>query len=140
MTAPSRSRPPGPPPAFLGAILAACLVAGCAAPPRTSEASHQRQAELAACRSRADTVYAKQNRGAVYAGPDQSFSPFSSTGLSGVTSAGLSTRKDYGDMVSDCLNGSLANTGGVSAVPDPGAAPSPARPSGPPPSSPATGS
>ena len=62
----------------------------------------------AACRTRADDVYARQNR-ADLSRRDQRDSPFSSSGNTGITSAGLGERYARDRMVASCV---AANSGG----------------------------
>src|SRR5689334_9483510 len=91
------------------------LLTGChSAPPTAQERAEQKT--LAACRERADQVYAEQNRGAVYT-QDNSLSPFSSSYVSGITSRGLGERYGRDVMISDCVrNAGAAPAGGSAAV------------------------
>lgn len=106
------------------AVLAAALAGGCAidfggAPPPSPAASRSAQTQIAdlnACRSRADQVFTRQNRDAVYRvdnyNTDTRDAPFGTSGLKGVTSAGLSQQYDRDNMVDNCLRGS-----GIAAAP-----------------------
>ena len=104
--------------------LATAALAACAGPP--DEATRQKQATIAACREHANAVYASQNRGAIYGVGSQRDSPYSASGLAGVTSYGLSTTKDYDDAVASCVRGSTANTDADTA-PAPTPTPAPAK-------------
>lgn len=87
--------------AFLVGLLAAASLAGCGdQPPRT----HAEQAAIAGCRQRADEAFLKQNR-ALLSERTMVDSPFSSTGITGITSAGLGDRFARDQMVSDCVAG-----------------------------------
>ena len=72
--------------------------------------SHASAAAAVACRQRADQVYDRQNRADVYRSDTYETStrdsPFASTGLPGVTTAGLSSRYQYAQLQDDCLNNS----------------------------------
>ncbi len=100
-------------------------LSACAAPPQRSSSD---VAAVAACRQRADEVYAKQNRAEVYntdtfasSGRD---SPFSNSDLPDVPTRGLSGQYQRDTMISDCLAGTGAATGpSTSAAPAPSARP-----------------
>jgi hypothetical protein len=67
-------------------------------------------AARAACRSRADEVYLKQNRGEVYQADTYSTStrdsPYTASGLPGITTNGLGGQYQRDQMEDDCLNAS----------------------------------
>lgn len=109
-------------------VAALCTAAGCAQAPHRTGSDAQ---ALAACRARADEIYAKQNRGAVYDSDVFSTSvrdsPFSTQDVPSLPTRGLSGEYQRDNLVNDCL----AGTGAASTVP---AAPSPFAP--PPPPSP----
>ncbi len=110
------------PTAMAMAMLALC-VAGCASP---SPTAHADAVTAAACRQRADSVLAMRNPQQTY--DDDNYatslrdSPLGTSGMLGVTNQGLSSRYERDKMVQDCIN----STGKV--------APTPAAPSGDPPS------
>ncbi len=78
-------------------ILAA--LSSCA--PRSPAAEAERAATLA-CRRQADQVYLKQNR-FLLSQRDTTATPFSSSGSSGVTSAGLGQAYGRDEMVQSCM-------------------------------------
>lgn len=108
----------------LAFLALAALAGGCsidfggAAPPSpaASRSAQTQLADLNACRTRADQVFTRQNRDAVYRvdnyNTDTRDAPFGTSGLKGVTSAGLSQRFNRDNMVDNCLRGS-----GVAATP-----------------------
>ncbi len=100
------------------AALACLIMAGCAAPPPSRQASAN-NADRAACRQRADEIYNKQNRADTYRADSFTTSsldsPYASTGLPGVPSAGLSSAFARDNLVSDCLNNRPGFTGGTEA-------------------------
>jgi hypothetical protein len=93
------------------------LLAGCAAPGAESHAS---AAQRVACAQRADSVFAEQHRGAIYASDAYVSStrdaPFSGAGLVGTPDAGLSDRYDRDKIQSECLDG-------INGAPGPAAGP-----------------
>lgn len=107
MTAASRPRA-----AAAGTMMVVLLAAGCAAKPPAQPVS---AAQQAACRERADEVYAKQNRAELYQSDTYSTStrdsPFGNSGLTGITSSGLSSRYARDTLVTDCLNSAAGNVG-----------------------------
>ncbi|MBV9784100.1 MAG: hypothetical protein JO264_09795 [Acidisphaera sp.] len=105
------------------AIFAVAIgLAACGAPPPSQPSA----ATQAACRSRADEVYLRQNRQSIYRADDYAGgirdAPYATTGLPGITTNGLADRYDRDEMVRSCLNGT-ENNGEV--VPSPGVAPGP---------------
>jgi hypothetical protein len=103
-------------------LAAALATAGCAidfggpapAPPPSglSRAEQTRVADLNACRERADQVFRRQNRDQVYRvdtyTSDTRDAPFGTSGLKGVTSAGLPQQFNRDTMVENCMRGSGA--------------------------------
>jgi hypothetical protein len=115
----------------LAIVLLGALQGGCARPAApTQQAS---AAQKAACRQRADEVYAKQNRAELYESDTYQSStrdsPFATTGLPGITTRGLGGQYERDNLVSDCLNGVPGNVGGDGGDPVPvsGAAATPGR-------------
>jgi hypothetical protein len=80
----------------------ACALGPPGAAPETSARS--------ACQQRADEVFQRQNRAEVYNvdtyRTDTRDAPFATSGVKGVTSAGLSQQFSHDTMVDDCLRGS----------------------------------
>lgn len=113
-------------PSPLASLVAASLLAGCAGVP--PQQSHADRAAADACEHQADQTYLSQNR---FLMSERSTvdTPFSSSGLPGVTSNGLPDRYGRDQQLASCLreNGqSVDNANGIAA---PGAvAPSPAQP------------
>lgn len=122
--------PPAPSP-FLLLAAASLLLAACSgAQPPGQQAS---AAQKAACRQRADEVYAKQNRAELYNSDtyqsDTRDSPFAVAGLPGITTRGLGGQYARDNLVSDCLNDAAGNVGNSAYDPAPASAPSaPATP------------
>jgi hypothetical protein len=87
------------------ALVAVLALTACSAPvpPARSRAAEVSAADRAACRTRADEIYAKQNRVDLSL-RDQRDNPYASTGLPGNTSEGLGQRYAHAEMVQDCLN------------------------------------
>ncbi len=83
-------------------VLASVLLAAGCAPWATTPHSQASAATAAACRSRTDQVYAQQNR-YLLSERDTRDTPFSSQGLPGITSAGLSQRFDRDAMYDSCV-------------------------------------
>lgn len=106
------------------AVLALLAAAGCAPPQTTS--SRQDAAALAACRTRTDQVYQKQNR-YLMSERDQRDTPYASTGLPSNTAAGLGQRFGYDQMLAGCLNQN-GPAAGTSSQPGTAPAMSPSAP------------
>ena len=90
------------------ALAAAILLSGCMAPPRapdgTIEQSSADQKALVACRARANEVYDRQNRGAIFTPTNTDRDTPRSTGyVFGNPTSGLSARYGYDNMIDDCL-------------------------------------
>lgn len=97
-------------------LTAVSLVAACTPPPPPSAQSRADQATVAACRTRADEVFARQNRGSQYT-QDNRDSPESGAYNSGITSSGLADRYGWGTDLSNCLR--QGSTGQPEANPGP---------------------
>ncbi len=118
------------PPAIAGTLLA-LAVASCSGPdtPAPSLAAagpgaapggpggRPSPAAVAACRQRADAIYLKQNR-ALLSERNQSFSPYSSTGLPDNPAQGLGAKFGRDQDLADCLrsSGPAAPTGAGPAI------------------------
>jgi type II secretory pathway pseudopilin PulG len=84
------------------ALLALVAAGACSPPPPPTPQARANQQTMAACRQRADQVYAEQNRGAGYES-DNRASPFSSSYVPGITTRGLGERYSRDTMISDCV-------------------------------------
>jgi hypothetical protein len=88
----------------LAIFLVALLLAGCANRPPPNRAT---AATAAACRQRADEVFARQNRAEVYNSDTYDSSirdaPFASSGLPGITTRGLGSRYARDKYLDDCI-------------------------------------
>ena len=96
--------------ALLGAGLALVALAGCAQ--RPSNLSVTDRATLDACRSHADQVYDRLNRGAIYSASSAD-APNSSIGLVGDPTAALSDRFARDRMIARCVGGGATGSAGV---------------------------
>lgn len=89
----------------------ACSFALGSAPP-PPQAERAELAAVSACRTRADEVFQRQNRDQVYRvdnyNTDTRDAPFGTSGLKGVTSAGLSQQYGRDNLLQDCLRSSGA--------------------------------
>lgn len=86
---------------------------------QTAPQSRVSRADRDACRARADAIYQQQHR-ADLSVRDTRDSPFATSGLPGITSAGLSSLFARDDLVADCTNGAQpidAGTGPTFAGP-----------------------
>jgi len=99
-----RSRPPLAPLVLVGAVLAAACTFGGPPPSRADLAGQS------ACRERADQVFRRQNRDNAFRvdayQTDTRDAPFATSGLKGVTSAGLPEQYGRDTMVDNCLRSS----------------------------------
>lgn len=99
---------------------------GCARPEPESHAS---AVERAACRHRADQVYAVQNPDQVYRSDTFESStrdaPFAGAGLPGLPDRGLTSQYTRQQMVEDCLNSNAGSVHSTPAEPAPDATPPP---------------
>lgn len=90
-------------------LFAAGVLTGCGTAAPRSRAQAAAAAARSACRARADEVFLRQNRGDVYRADtfvsDTRDSPFSTSGLPGITSNGLSGQYQRDNMVSSCVYG-----------------------------------
>ena len=89
------------------------VVAGCTPPPSTP-ATRASAAALAACRASTNQSFDRQNR---YLLSERSTidSPFSTSGVPGITTRGLTERYDYDTQLSSCLAASNAPRGGANS-------------------------
>ena len=112
-------------------LLVLVVAGGCA---RRAPVGDVSAADRAECRQRADVVFDKQNRAEVYrtdtfAGETRD-APFSTTGLPGITSSGLSGQYERANLLDDCLRARAGGIGAAGAaegstVPAPSAQPGP---------------
>lgn len=89
-------------------LAATALLGACGAPVQHTRAQNVAAADLTACRARADEIYNKQNRAEIYRADtfstDTLDSPYSVSGLPGITSNGLSGLYQHDNLVSGCVN------------------------------------
>ena len=106
------------PMSFAPALLVAVTLGGCMAQPAPTAASRASGAAAAACKSSTETLFNRQNR---YLLSERSTTdaPFSSSGVSGITTRGLSERYNYDTQLSNCLAGSGANVAAPTTQPPP---------------------
>ncbi len=101
-------------------LITVSLLAACGEPVQRSRAQTVAAADLSACRARADEIYNKQNRGDVYRADtfvsDTRDSPFSTSGLPGITSNGLSGLYQHGNLVSSCVSSRGAGAAGIGST------------------------
>ncbi len=94
----------------LVATLAATLGAGGCAAPATTPRSRASAAALAACRTRTDQAYDRQNR-YLLSERDTRDSPFSTSGTTGITTTGLSQRYARDNMFDSCIGSNAPDSG-----------------------------
>ena len=98
------------------ALLAAALLAtGCTSAPPPSRSA---QAARAACRAESEASFNRQHRD-LLSTRDTTDTPFSTSGVSGITTAGLSREYARESALDDCLAGT---TGGTATAPGTGTA------------------
>ena len=108
----------------LALAVSASLLAGCMEPSPRSQAD---QAAASACEQQADQTYLTQNR---YLLSERSTTdtPFSTSGLPGVTSNGLGQRYGRDQQLAGCLRENGQSTDNTNQIAAPGSvAPSPAQ-------------
>ena len=99
-----------PRPTPLLTCLVLLAIAGCAArQPQTPE-TRASAAAAAACRASTETSFNRQNR-YLLSERDTTDSPFSTSGVTGITTRGLTQQYDYDRQLSSCLSSS--NSGAV---------------------------
>ena len=86
------------------ALLLSGLVLCSACQPARPAMSPVERADYDACRKRADQIYNQQNRAAL-SERDTRDTPFATNYVSGITSAGLSSRYDRDDLLAGCTPG-----------------------------------
>jgi hypothetical protein len=82
-------------------LIAGSLGAGCTPAPPPSRSA---VAARAACQAETEATYNRQNRDLI-SQRDQTDTPFSTSGLSGITTTGLSREYARESMLDDCLKG-----------------------------------
>jgi hypothetical protein len=94
---------------FLSVVLTAGLLAGgCSSPPPPQ--SRAAAGAIAACRSRTDQVFAQQNR-YLLSERDTRDSPFSTSGNTGITTTGLSSRYARDNLYDNCVGSNVPDSG-----------------------------
>ena len=92
-----------PTPLLLCLVLA--TVTGCVAPRPQTAATRSSAAAAAACRASTESSFNRQNR-YLLSERDTTDSPFSSSGVTGITTRGLTQRYDYDTQLASCLSAS----------------------------------
>ena len=87
---------------FPAVLLPVLLLCGACQPAQPM--SKAARADYQACRARADQVYNQQNR-AMLSERDTRDAPFATSGLPGITSAGLSSRYSRDSLLAGCTGG-----------------------------------
>ena len=93
------------------------LAAGCSPRPETP-ASRASAAAVASCRASTESSFNRQNR-YLLSERDTTDAPFSTSGVTGITTRGLTQRYDYDTQLSSCLSQSGNNGGNVVSQPGP---------------------
>nr|WP_294521188.1 hypothetical protein [uncultured Rhodopila sp.] len=88
-----------------GALLGAVALSACDSAPQTAQQQADAQT-AAACRQRANEIFDRQNRGAIYAANPSTNSPFSANFTGDNPSRGLSQQFAHDRQVSDCIRNS----------------------------------
>ena len=109
--------------------LAACSSSGFSGGSTLSGQALADQQTRAACRNRAEQIYAQQNRADIFAAPAAINSPSSGMYAPGQSDRGLSQRFVYERMVSDCIRntGAAQNDVGPQPVNEPTPPPAPGK-------------
>jgi hypothetical protein len=97
------------------AVLPALLllaIGGCASSPQNGAVARADSTTLASCRASTNRAFDRQNRYQI-SERDQTASPFSTSGDTGITSRGLSDRYQFDNQLASCLSAS----GGDAALP-----------------------
>ena len=91
--------------------LALALLAGCTPMPQTT-ATRASAAAQASCRASTEASFNRQNR-YLLSERDTTDAPFSTSGVTGITTRGLTQRYDYDTQLASCLSesGSPSGTG-----------------------------
>ncbi len=109
---------PNPMTAALTSALALLVLSGCAQQTSSRRAGLS-PAQAAECRARSEDQYRAQNRADIYKSDTYATStrdsPFSTSGLPGITSSGLGAQYGREKALNDCYN--AAGTGPVDAAP-----------------------
>ena len=105
--------------AFLPAVLI-LATAGCASSPQNSAVSRADSTTLASCRASTNQAFNRQNRYQI-SERDQTASPFSTSGDTGITTRGLSQRYDYDNQLQSCLSASGGDAGSAATSTPPNA-------------------
>lgn len=95
----------------------AATLSACGPPPPISPQDRADRQAQAACRARADAVYAQQNRGTIFAGSDDKMNPFSGSYNPGVTTKGLGEQYGRDTMIAECMRNATGATNPASTGP-----------------------
>ncbi len=107
---------PRPMPLLLS--LALLAVTGCAASAPQTPATRASAAASAACRANTEESFNRQNR-YMLSERDTTDAPFSTSGVTGITTRGLTQRYDYDTQLASCLSASGNSGGNVVSQPGP---------------------
>ena len=100
-------------------VLAVVLLAGAGCTPRPETATSRSSAAAAAsCRASTESSFNRQNR-YLLSERDTTDAPFSTSGVTGITTRGLTQRYDYDTQLASCLSESGNNGAGVVTQPGP---------------------
>ncbi len=102
-------------------VLALALAAaGCMGPGPQTSSSRTSAAAVASCRASTESSFNRQNR-YLLSERNTTDSPFSTSGVTGITTRGLTQRYDYDTQLSSCLSasGAAGAAGNVSSQPAP---------------------
>jgi hypothetical protein len=106
------------PTSFLPCLVLLAL-AGCAAPQSQTPETRASAAAAAACRTSTETSFNRQNR-YLLSERDTTDSPFSTSGVTGITTRGLTQQYDYNRQLSSCLSSSNSSAAAPSVQPPSG--------------------
>ena len=90
-------------------ILALAALAGCAGPAPQTTATRASAAAAASCRASTESSFNRQNR-YLLSERNTTDAPFSTSGVTGITTRGLTERYDYGTQLQNCLTASGGGT------------------------------
>lgn len=94
-------------PTFL--MFAIAALAGCAAPRPQTPVTRASAAAAASCRASTESSFNRQNR-YLLSERNTTDAPFSTSGVTGITTRGLTQQYDYGTQLQDCLTASGGGT------------------------------
>jgi hypothetical protein len=98
--------------------LALLAIAGCAGPQPQTPETRASAAAAAACRASTETSFNRQNR-YLLSERDTTDAPFSTSGVTGITTRGLTQQYDYNRQLNSCLSSSNSDAAVPSVQPAP---------------------